>query len=186
MNDDELIRLFLKREESAISAAKEKYGAKLRAVARPILPNELDAEECLSDALLDAWNSIPPNEPYGYLFTYLGRLMRCRAIDRVSHDTAKKRAALFTELTDEMESCIPSKESVEGEAEANELARLINGFLGGLPREKRDIFVRRYWFMASIREIAELTGSGESRVKMLLKRLRAQLKQYLIENGYHV
>lgn len=184
MDDREIVALFLKRDEAALSAASAKYGGRLLSLARSLLRDEGAAEECLSDAMLSAWNSIPPHEPYGYLFTYLGRLVRCRAIDRAEHDSAGKRSAILSELTHEIEESFPSRINVEEEAEARELSRLINGYLAALPKEKRDIFVRRYWFMDSIKEIARLTGSGESRIKMILSRLREGLRTHLEKNGY--
>lgn len=186
MDDREIVRLFLLRDEAALSEAKLQYGARLRRLAFNIVRDELTAEECEADAYLDAWNSIPPHEPYEHLFAYLGRLVRCRAIDRLSRDKAQKRSAELVELTCEMEQLLPSSAGVEAEAEANELARLINSFLGGLPEHKRDIFVRRYWFMDTVPEIARMTGRGESAVKMTLMRLRGQLKKYLSQNGINV
>lgn len=179
------MHLFLKRDETALSKTQERYGARLKRLADSLLGDEFVAQECVSDALLEAWESIPPNRPYGYLFAYLGRIVRCRAIDRAVHDRAKKRSAVFVELTDELQEMIPSRDNVEAEAEANELKRLINSFLSSLPKEKRDIFVLRYWFMEPVKEIAKKTGWGESRVKMTLLRLREKLKDHLEQNGYN-
>lgn len=184
--DNELIRLFLKRDESALEKTGNAYGARLKRIAGSLLCDDFAAEECVSDALFEAWNSIPPNEPYGYLFSYLGRIVRCRAIDRAGRDKAKKRSAVFVELTREIEEAIPSRGGVESEAEANELKRLINGFLASLPGEKRDIFVLRYWFMEPVKDIAKKLGKGESSVKMTLLRLRGELKTHLENNGYTV
>lgn len=185
-DDREIVSLILKRDESGLAEASAKYGGKLTRLALSLLRDGGAAEECVSDAMLSAWNSIPPNEPFGYLFAYLGRLVRCRAIDRAEHDSARKRSAALVELTREIEEAIPSREDVEGTAAARELTRLINAWLAGLPKEKRDVFVRRYWFMDSVREIAGMTGSGESRVKMMLSRLREGLRAFLEENGYNV
>lgn len=185
-DDREIVELFLKRDEAGLAEASAKYGGRLTRLALSLLRDGGAAEECVSDALLSAWNSIPPHKPFGYLFTYLGRLVRCRAIDRAERDSARKRSAALVELTREIEEAIPSRDNVAAEAEARELAALINGWLAGLPGEKRDIFVRRYWFMDSVKEIARLTGSGESRVKMTLARLREELRAFLNENGYNV
>ena len=182
--DREIISLFLKRDEAALQKTQAQYGARLKRLANSLLGDDFAAEECVLDALLETWNSIPPNEPYGHLFAYIGRIVRCRAIDRAVHDRAKKRSAVFVELTDELEQIIPSRQSVEAEAEANELARLINGFLKSLPKEKRDVFVLRYWFMEPVKDIAGKLGWGESRVKMTLMRLRGELAEHLKKNGY--
>lgn len=186
MDDRNIVRLFLLRDEAALSAAEEIYGARLKRLALNIVRDPRTAEECVSDAYLDAWNSIPPHEPFGRLYAYLARLVRCRAMDRLSHDSAQKRSAELVELTGELELVIPANGDAASEAEANELASLINGFLGTLPAQKRDIFVRRYWFMDSISDIARMTGRSESGVKMTLMRLRAKLKKHLEENGFGV
>ena len=186
MEEGEIIALLLRREQAGITAAAEKYSGSLKRLALRFVHDEGAAEECVQDALLDAWNSIPPNEPHGYLFAYLGRLTRCRALDRLEHDHAAKRSAEFVELTREMEQLIPSRSDAAAEAEAAELMRLVNAFLAKLPKYKRDIFVRRYWYLDPVAEIAKLTGSGESRVKMILLRTRDKLRQYLAEHGYKV
>lgn len=185
-DDREIVSLILKRDESGLAEASAKYGGKLTRLALSLLRDGGAAEECVSDALLSAWNSIPPNEPFGYLFAYLGRLVRCRAIDRAEHDSARKRSAALVELTREIEEAIPSRDNVAAEAEAKELMELINGWLSGIPKRKRDIFIRRYWFMDSVKDIAKLTGSGESGVKMTLARLREELRAFLNKNGYNV
>ena len=185
-DDREIVSLILKRDESGLAEASAKYGGKLTRLALSLLRDGGAAEECVSDAMLSAWNSIPPHKPFGYLFAYLGRLVRCRAIDRAEHDSALKRSAALVELTREIEEAIPSRDNVPAEAEAKELMELINGWLSGIPKRKRDIFIRRYWFMDSVKDIAKLTGSGESGVKMTLARLREELRAFLNENGYNV
>lgn len=186
MDDRHIVELFLARDERAVTEAAVRYGAKLKRLAYNSVRDEGAAEECVADAYLAAWNSIPPDEPYGYLFAYLGRIVRCRAIDRMHAASAAKRSACLTELTREMEECIPSRESVEGEAESRELARLIDGYLAGLPKEKRRVFVLRYWYMLSIAETARKTGSTQGRIKMMLMRLREGLREHLEKNGYGV
>ena len=185
-DDREIVSLILKRDESGLAEASAKYGGKLTRLALSLLRDGGAAEECVSDAMLSAWNSIPPHRPFEYLFAYLGRLVRCRAIDRAERDSALKRSAALVELTREIEEAIPSRDNVAAEAEAKELMELINGWLSGIPKRKRDIFIRRYWFMDSVKDIAKLTGSGESGVKMTLARLREELRAFLNENGYNV
>ncbi len=184
--DAELIRLFLKRDEAALKRTNEAYGTRLKRLAKRLLRDDYAAEECVSDALFEAWNSIPPNEPYGHLFAYIGRIVRCRAIDRAERSGAQKRSVVLVELTHEIEEAIPSRASVEDEASANELKRLINSFLASQPKEKRDIFVLRYWFMEPVKDIANKLGKSESSVKMTLLRLRGELKDHLKNNGYEV
>lgn len=102
------MELFLARDESALSEASSQYGARLMSIAMGVVGDRAAAEECVNDAYLKAWNSIPPNRPYGYLFSYLGRIVRCTAIDRAEHERAQKRGAPVTELTRELSECIPA------------------------------------------------------------------------------
>ena len=161
-----------------------KYGARLYKLAFSILNDGQYAEECVNDALLKAWESIPPNEPRGYMLPYLMRIVRQIALNRAKSLSAHKRSAAFTELTREMEECLPSRIDTEGEAEANELSACVNCFLSSLDKEKRDIFIMRYWFCESIPEISRKLGCGKSKIKMSLLRTRRELKSFLENKGY--
>lgn len=184
MDDGRIVDLFLTRDESAIAGVAEKYGARLLGLAERILGDAQAAEECVSDAYLRAWNSIPPNEPRQYLFPYLARITRQSALDRVRTAGAKKRSALVVELTAEMETCIPSGVSAADEAEARELMGLINAFLASLAEEKRIVFLKRYWYFEPVRAIANDLGMSGSKVKTILFRTREKLKAYLKKEGY--
>lgn len=184
MEDFEITELYLKRDETALAETERKYGARLYKLAFTILNDRQYAEECVNDALMKAWNSIPPNEPRGYFLPYLLRIVRQIALNRAKKMNSAKRSAEFTELTREMEECLPSDSDIAGEAEANELRMHIGEFLSTLSKEKRDIFIRRYWFCESIREIAQRIGVGESKVKMTLLRTRKALKSFLGSKGY--
>ena len=186
MKDSRIVDKYLARDDSAIEATAEKYGGRLKQLALRLLADDFAAEECVSDAYLAAWNSIPPNEPRDYLFPFLARIVKQRALNRIRSDRTQKRGARLAELTREMEECIPFSADVSQEAEAKELIRLINGFLGGLEKQKRDIFVRRYFFLDSVREIASDLGRSESSVKTSLFRLREKLRAYLEAEGYRV
>ena len=186
MDDAKVVELFLERDEAALRAVSESYGPKLLRLAGRILGDAQAAEECVNDAYLRAWNSIPPNEPRQYLFAYLARLVRQLAISRLRSDSALKRSAAVTELTSEMEECLPLGNDTANEAEARELMRLINAFLKALPDEKRAVFLRRYWYFDSVSDIAGRFGCRESRVKTMLFRTREKLKAYLEKEGYHV
>ena len=109
MEDTNIVDLFLERNESAISETKAKYGSQLQRIANSILKNRLSAEECENDTYLEAWNRIPPNEPRTYLFAFLGQIIRHLAIDECRRNTARKRHALFCELTNEMEECLAGR-----------------------------------------------------------------------------
>lgn len=181
MEDFEIVELFLKRDENAIAETEKKYGGKLFKLAFSILSDRQFAEECVNDACMKAWQSIPPNEPYGYLLPYLLKITRSISLNRAKSMSAVKRNAALSELTREMEECIPSSFDTAGEAEANELKECINSFLAALNRQKRDIFVRRYWYCDEVLQIAERFGIGQSKVKMTLLRTRQALRAYLEE-----
>jgi RNA polymerase sigma-70 factor (ECF subfamily) len=184
LEDFEIIELYLKRDETALAETELKFGARLYKLAFTILNDGQYAEECVNDALLKAWESIRPNDPRGYLLPYLLRIVRSIALNRAKMLGTKKRSAAFTELTREMEECLPSQSDTAGEAEANELSAYVNGFLSTLDKEKRDIFIMRYWFCESIPDIAGKLGCGRSKVKMSLLRIRRELKAFLENKGY--
>ena len=186
MEDTNIVDLFLERNESAISETKAKYGSQLQRIANSILKNRLSAEECENDTYLEAWNRIPPNEPRTYLFAFLGKITRHLAIDECRKNTSQKRYALYCELTQEMEQCIPSKNNVEEAFAADELALSINAFLATCSEDQRNIFVRRYWYFDTVAEISKKYGYSQSKVKTALFRMREGLKQHLEKEGYAV
>ncbi|MBQ6670210.1 MAG: RNA polymerase sigma factor [Firmicutes bacterium] len=183
-DDSGIVELFLERNEQALVFAARKYGASLRKIALAVLGDESDAQECENDAYLKAWNSIPPNEPRTWLLPYLSKLVRETAIDRLRKEQAKKRAAQFTELTQEIESSLPSLNDVETEVDGALLSAAISAFLRQQPLQKRNIFLRRYWFMDSVAEIAKRYSVSEGKVKTVLFRLRGDLKDHLKREGY--
>lgn len=184
MNDDRIIELYLMRDEEAIKLTAEKYGSRLRSLAYGIVNNRQTAEECENDTYLKAWNAIPPHEPRGYLYAFLARITRhvslncCRARDQL------KRRAFICELSAEMEQCIPSPDDSECLMDDAALRNAINGFLGKLSEEKRNIFVRRYWYLDSVADISKRFDLSESKVKTTLFRCRRELRDYLEKEGY--
>lgn len=185
MEDREIVSLFEKRDERAINEAKAKYSRYVRSISFGILHSEEDVEECENDAYLGAWNSIPPHHPED-LRTYLGKIARRVSIDRFRQESAEKRGGTETALSlDEFEECVPSSAGnpVEEAVEAADLSRIIDAFLRTLPVNERRMFLRRYWFFDSVKEIAERFGSGESRVKTQLFRTREKLKAVLLKEG---
>ena len=184
MDDDTIVDLFLSRDERAIDAVREKYGARLFAVALRILSDSSDAEECVCDAYFQAWAHIPPHEPRQYLLPFLSKLVKASALNRVKALSREKRSASFVELTEELESVIPSPSNTEDEVESKELSSAIEAFLKELPGEKRAIFLQRYWGMLPIKQIAEGLGYSDGRIKTLLHRTRNELKKYLIKEGF--
>lgn len=184
MEDREIVELFWQRREEALEESQKKYGGLCRSVARGVLGSPEDAEEAFSDALLRAWNSIPPNRP-ACLDAYLAKLSRRAAIDRLRHDRAGKRwsgeAALALE---ELADCLPDRGSTEAQLEASELAKLLEHFLRAQPELARQAFLRRYWYVDPLSEIAYVLGCSESKVKSLLFRTRKKLRSYLEKEGY--
>lgn len=186
MDDAKIVELYLSRNESAITRTAEKYGVRLRRIANRILNNRESAEECENDTYLEAWKLIPPHEPRTYLFAFLGRITRHLAIDECRRGGAQKRQALFLELTSEMQECIPGDGDVEAEIEAKALSQSIDNFLETFSEEQRNVFVRRYWFFDTISEVCRRYGYSESKVKVMLFRMREGLRAHLEKEGYMV
>ena len=186
MEDSQLINLYFERSEAAIEKTEIQYGKYCLTIARNVLHNEEDAEECVNDAYLAAWNAIPPAKPDCFR-AFIGKITRNIALDRYDKQTAAKRGGgEVTEAIDEFAETLPAKETVESQIEGQELGRLINSFLTELPKEKRVLFVRRYWYLSSIEEISDEYGLSKSNVKTSLLRIREKLKEYLNSQGYAV
>lgn len=178
MDDETIIQLFFKRSEQAIIAADDRYGAYCRSILRNILDDPGDREECMNDVYLKLWSQIPPHRP-DCLRAFMGSIARNCALDRYRAFHAEKRGGGITEVAlSELGECA-APGNVEDALEEHRLVELLNSFLGSLPKEARVIFVKRYWYLSPIRQIAEETGCTEGKVKMSLHRTRKQLKQYL-------
>ena len=178
MEDEQIIRLYFDRSEQAIGETQRKYGSYCRMIARNILGSPEDSDECLDDALWKLWNLIPPNRPNCFR-AFLGSVTRSCALTRYRALHAEKRGGGTVEVAlSELEECL-SVESVEHELEARRLTEALNSFLSGLPQETRIIFVKRYWYLASVKSIADDLGCTEGKVKMSLHRTRKQLKHFL-------
>ncbi|MBQ8800149.1 MAG: sigma-70 family RNA polymerase sigma factor [Lachnospiraceae bacterium] len=170
MEDSEILELFLERKELALSELERKYGTRLKILAGRMVPEE-DAEECVNDTYLAVWNSVPPNRPE-YLFAYAAKICRNLVLNKIERDKAAKRSAAVVELSAELMECIPDNVQVGDETGLREL---IVKFLKDLPEEKRKLFLRRYWYGESVKELAMAFGYRESKVKSILFRLRKQL-----------
>ena len=180
MTDSEIIRLFLARDEQAIAETTAKYGKYCMTIAKDILDSEQDAEECVSDVYLKAWNSIPPESPTS-LKAYVAVLTRRLAINRYHENRAQRRNRELEVAFEELEACIPAPEEV-----ASELPELINGFLAGLKPLDRRLFVRRYWYAMMPAEIAKREGMGVNAVTVRLYKTRNKLRKFLEERGYTI
>jgi len=158
MDDRSIIRLYWERNPEAITAAAEKYTAYCTAIARSILSSREDAEECVNDTWLGAWNAIPPHRPK-ILASFLGRITRNLSLNRLKRSLAEKRCPGETVLIlDELSECVSGREDPAGECAARELAEEIDRFLSALPKDKRGLFVRRYWYMDPIPSLAKRFG----------------------------
>lgn len=184
MEDQQIIELFWNRDGGAIPAVQEKYGDKLMALAERLLGSREDAEECVNDAWLNVWNAIPPERPR-LLFAYLASVCRNLAFDRLDWKSAQKRSADVVELTAELETCIPDVRR-ERQPDGREIGAALTAFLQGQPQEARLVFLRRYWYGDSIRDIALRYGFTESKVKTTLLRTRNRLRAYLEKEGISV
>ena len=182
MEDKKIIALLWQRAESALDALAEKFGRGLLALARNILPDRRDAEEAVSDTYLALWHAIPPAKP-DPLPPYVYRVGRNTALNRLRRDTAQKRSAWEVSL-DELSNSL-SGPSLEAHVEARGLGRAIDAFLDTQSQSTRIIFLRRYWFGDSVKDIAKLLAMKESAVSVRLLRTREKLKDYLTEEGYY-
>lgn len=183
MEDSTIVDLYLARDERAIRETDKKYGKKLYSLSRRITESDMDAEECVNDTYLGAWNRIPPHAPYTYFFAFLARIMRTASIDRYRRTARKKRAARIETLSTELETCIASPDDLDCRIDDREIAEALNDFLSELTVETRQIFLRRYFYADSIRDIAMRFGFTEGKIKTVLFRTRARLRGYFDERG---
>ncbi|MBQ7322555.1 MAG: sigma-70 family RNA polymerase sigma factor [Clostridia bacterium] len=181
MEDSKIVELYWLRSEKAIAESEQKYGKYCHSIANGILRSREDSEECVNDTWLAAWNAMPPHRP-SRLATFLGKITRRIALHRAEKNNAGKRGGGEVPLAiGELEECIPApREDVADEAA---LATLLDRFLEGLPEMTRTMFLQRYWYLRTCREIARELGVGESRVKVRLHRARAQLREMLEKEG---
>ncbi len=184
LDDNRIVELFLLRDETAIKQTIEKYGSRLRFLAYGIVNDLQTAEECENDTYMEAWNTIPPHEPRDYLYAFLARITRHISLNRCRDRRRLKRSAFISELSTEMEQCIPSPNDVECRIDDMALGEAINNFLSKLGEEKRNIFVRRYWYLDSVADISKRYDLSESKVKITLFRCRNGLREHLEKEGY--
>lgn len=186
MEDSAIIDLYWAREEQALAETDRKYGPYCRTIAQNILHNPEDSEECVSDTWLHAWNAMPPQRP-GLLSAFLGRITRNLSLDRYRASRSEKRGGGQVMLVlDELADCVPSNADTESVIEEAELARLIDLFLRELSERDCSIFLRRYWYLDSVRQIAQRCDTNENTVKSSLRRTREKLRVYLSEVGIAV
>lgn len=177
--DRELVERYWRRDEDAIAETISRYGVYCRAIANGVLHSEQDAEECCNDVWAAAWNAMPPQRPDD-LRAFLARITRNLALKRFRDQTADKRGGGETAVAlEELEEVIPDGGSLDDAIEERELARKLDAFLGTLGETERRVFLCRYWYFDSVRDIASRFGYGESRVKMMCLRTRKKLLLFL-------
>ena len=185
MQDYEIVELYFERDERAISATDEKYGTYLNKIAYNITADAEDSKESVNDTYLGAWEAIPPHRP-SVLRTFLSKLTRRIAIDKVRKSTRKKRIGSQYELSlGELEACVGS-DSASDTLDAKLLGEAISTFLRTLSPEARNAFICRYYFLDSVSDTAMRLDMSEAKLKSLLHRTRASLREYLLKEGYEV
>ena len=184
MDDKKIVTLYWERSETAITETDKKYGRYCRYIAHNILHSDQDAEECVNDTYLKAWETMPPKKPE-LLSTYLGKITRNLAINRCIHDHADKRSACVEDILSEAEEFIPAPSEGDISSEIH-LRDVINSFVASLSQDVRVVFVRRYWYMSSVKNIATDYGMTESNVKVMLMRTRNKFKDYLEREGISI
>jgi len=186
MEDKSIIDLFISRSENAISETDKKYRSFCRSIAFNILRDHGESDECINDTYLKLWNSIPPQIPVK-LANYIARITRNTALYFYNRKHRKKRGGDNAEIAiSELAECVDMNCDVEAETEKKETVQVLTDFLDSLEREKRIVFLLRYWCFLSVKEIAERQEISEANVRTSLHRTRKQLKNYLEERGlYH-
>ena len=183
MDDKTIVEMYWRRDEGAIAVTAEKYGAYCLSISGNILKNREDAEECVNDAYLKTWNSIPTNRPE-QLSAYIGRIVRNLSFNLYSKNRAEKRGSGQLEaVLDELSELTVDPSTPEDLLDSRLISETVSFFLSMLPPEKRRLFVRRYWYCDSIKDIAERCGMSENNVSVSLARLRAKLRVCLTERG---
>lgn len=182
MNDLQIIEMYWKRNEQAISVTAEKYGTYCYSIAYGILHNEEDSKESVNDTYMSAWNSMPPHKP-NVLKTFLGKITRRLSIDRLKRKNAEKRGGEIAEVLDELSECISPSGDPIAEVEKKMLDKTINTFVRKLKDTEQRVFLYRYWYAKPVKEIAKLFGFSESKVKVMLMRTRNKLKEKLETEG---
>lgn len=185
IEDEKIIELFFERSEQSIRQLDIKYGKVCHKLSYNIVNNRQDAEECVNDAYLGAWNAIPPTKP-NPLLAYICKIVRNISLKIYYKKEAVKRNSTYTIAMEEIESCIADPNTVETEIETRELARIIESFLDTLTVENRVIFMRRYWFSDSYKDIAEHLGFTEKNISVRLTRIRQKMKEYFTEREVFV
>ena len=183
MEDEKIVALYFDRDENAIRETDRKYGAYLFTIAERILACVPDSEECVNDTYMKTWQNVPPEKPSALKY-FLAKITRNLSLDRYKKRFAEKRGGGEGELVlSELQTCIPAKETVETALSEKRLRETLNLFLEALPMRERCVFLRRYFYLESAREIAKKYAMREHNVHVVLSRTRAKLKAMLEKEG---
>lgn len=185
LDDQKLIELYWVRDEEAIQETAVKYGKLCTHIAKNILKNVEDCEECVNDTYFAVWNAIPTQRPNRFS-VFISRITRNLALKKYEYLSAEKRNPSAVMSLDELGDCVSNECSIESEVEKKRIEQTINTFLGHQSVEKRNIFIRRYWHFDSIKSICRLTGFSQSKVKSILYEMRLKLRKYLESEGIEV
>lgn len=180
VTDQQIIELYWQRDERAIEASNAHHGAACLALANRILHSREDAEECLNDTWLHAWNAIPPTRPT-FLRAFFLKIIRNLSLHRLEKSSAQKRSSEHTVVLDELKECLPGGEAVEDTVLAQELSAVISEFLEKQSKQDAALFLRRYFYLLPLSEAAALVHLTEAAAAMRLSRMRKRLRAYLKE-----
>ena len=186
MDDNQIIALFFARDEGAVEAAQRQYGAYCAAIAGNILEDRGAAEECVNDAWLKCWQTIPPQRPRS-LKSFAGRIVRNLALTALRSETAQKRGGGQVQLAlDELSEVVSGGETPEGALDRQAFRAALDSFLAGLPKDRRDLFLRRYWYLDSVEQLAKRFCMSKTQVTTTLHRLRMKLRVHLQQEGFEL
>lgn len=185
MDDDKIVELYWERKEEAIKETSIKYGGLCTHIAKNILSSREDSEECVNDTYFAVWNAIPNERPSRFS-AFISRITRNLALKKYEYISAAKRNPTAITSLEELGDCVSGTESLESEVESRRIVITIDKFLWRQGEEKRNIFIRRYWYFDSIENICERTGFTQSKVKSMLYEMRQKLRKYLESEGIEV
>lgn len=182
MDDQSIVELYLQRDENAIKESRNKYEAYCYRIAMNILSVAEDVEECINDTWISVWNRIPPVIPKS-LKAFLGKLVRDISLSRYRAVHAQKRYNGMELILDELAECIPSGQDIQKSLEQKELSETVNGWLDSLPQEDRVLFVKRYYYGETVKQLSEMQSCTENQMAQKMMKLRNKLKAHLLSGG---
>lgn len=182
MEDNQIIELYFRRDEAALQETHSKYGAYCFRIAKNILENREDSEECVNDTWVQTWKRIPPTVPES-LKAFLGKIVRDISLSRYRANHAKKRFNAMDVMLEELENCLPSDFDMMEMLEKKQLAELINDWLGTISKDDRILFIKRYYYGESVKNLARAYGKPENYISQRMLKLRRKLRTYLQEKG---